>query len=73
MGCAIVGQLGRVTLNTAKVPAQMEKQRRRERMEEAMKEAGARGDNSLMARVLAQVELCMSWNLQLPCSGRQKR
>ena len=49
-------QLGRVTLNTAKVPAQMEKQRRRERLEEEMKESGASGNNSLMARVLAQVK-----------------
>jgi hypothetical protein len=48
-------QLGRVTLNTAKVPAQMEKQRRRERLEEDIKESGADGKNSLMARVLAQV------------------
>jgi hypothetical protein len=48
-------QLGRVTLNTAKVPAQMEKQRRRERLEEDIKESGADGNNSLMARVLAQV------------------
>jgi hypothetical protein len=52
-----VVQLGRVTLNTAKVPAQMEKQRRRERLEEDMKESGAVGNNSLMARVLAQVWL----------------
>jgi hypothetical protein len=50
-------QLGRVTLNTAKVPAQMEKQRRRERLEEDIKESGADGKNSLMARVLAQVEI----------------
>jgi hypothetical protein len=34
----------------------MEKQRRRERLEEDMKESGATGSKSLMARVLAQVE-----------------
>ncbi len=50
-------QLGRVTLNTAKVPAQMERQRRRERLEEDMKESNAFGKNSLMALVLAQAGL----------------
>ena len=49
-------QLGRITLNVAKVPEQMERQRQRERMEEALRESTARGEG-LLARVLAQVAL----------------
>lgn len=52
----VLGQLGRITLNVAKVPAQMERQRRRERMEEALKESGLRGEG-LMAKILAQVPI----------------
>ena len=47
-------QLGRITLNVAKVPEQMEKQRRRERLEEALRESPSSGAG-LMSRMMAQV------------------
>ena len=45
-------QLGRITLNVAKVPEQMEKQRRKERLEELRQESGSEG---LIARMKEQV------------------
>jgi hypothetical protein len=59
-----VFQLGRITLNVAKVPMQMERQRRRERMEEALKESSSRGEG-LMAKILAQVPLLCRAHVQM--------